>query len=156
MHFHWQITNTLEEKDTQHLHSTLSFLCTCYITPTAIVKSSIMLSQPPAVELFVAIILKVFLSHHQRCETGVSVILRSRALPLWSDGTCPWCPHTQSKSGLLRHMIGTQISIVRTEKKEVWATTRHHILFYAVQRISLPDSFFHLHWELAGGGLKQI
>lgn len=52
---------------------------------------------------------KASLSRRLSRETD-SEVSRSRALLLWSGGTCPWCPRTQSQSGLLRHMNGTQIS----------------------------------------------
>lgn len=68
----------------------------------------------------------VKLSRHLNCETGVSWILWSRALLLWSVDTCLWCPHTQPHSGSLHHMSETQIS---SEDRENWPATIELILF---------------------------
>lgn len=68
-------------------------------------------------------VLNIYLSHRQNCETGVSVIIWSRARRLWSGGTCLWCPHTRPQSGLSRHMSGTQISSEDRRK-----LTHHNLL----------------------------
>lgn len=76
--------DTLEE-NTQHLCSTLSFHSTRYITPTAITKPSILLSWPPAVELFFSYDLK--------------------SLPQSSSEVWDWClcdPPKQSSAPVIR------------------------------------------------------
>lgn len=102
-------------------------VCTCYIAPSDV--------QLPAVQLSIFIVppvelLSYSVSRHQNCETGVSWILWSRALLLWSADTCLWCPHTQPHSGLLHHMSETQIS---NEDRENWRKlTRHYWTHFIV------------------------
>lgn len=77
---------------------------------------------------YLALMLRVFLSHHQSCKTSVSASLWSRALLLWSGDTCLWCPHTLPQSGLLNRTNGTQKSI-EDRRNMTHHTSSHFILF---------------------------
>ena len=125
--------------------------------------------QPHTLPSGLLLMLKFSFSRRQSCGNSVAVILRSRALLLWSGDTCLWYPHIQPQSGLLHQMSGTQISSEERGKKKKSVTnnrpaTLHpilkkqtHICLFSFGGIpSLPGSFFHLHWELAGWWLKQI
>lgn len=91
---------------------------------------------------YVLPVLNVYLSHRQNCETGVSLIISSRALHLWSGGTCLWCPHTRPLSGLSRHMSGTQISSEDREDRRKLTHYNllkfilfHFVFYFLIQKI---------------------
>lgn len=96
----------------------------CYITPTVYsraFKSSI----------------RIILSHRLSCATGASSIVRAR--PLWCGGTCLWCPHTPSQSGLWSHRSGTQRS--NEDRDESKYLTKH-------TSCSFLTSFLLLMWKI--------
>lgn len=112
----------------QHLRSTLTVHSTCYITPSALQLCSGIIIHFVILASQLALTMKIFLSHHQSCETGVSVILQSRALRQWSGDTCLWCPHTPTQNGLLHHTSGTQRS--SEARGEIRPTWLHSTLLY--------------------------